>query len=98
MEYELKRKPAFESALRSALADPAKRSAILEQTGWHDSMVSKVLSGDAGITLDKLDKSLNALGLVVVSRRYMDYLAFGNEIGTNCACARAGFDACGVGV
>lgn len=96
MEYDLKRKPAFEAALRGALADPAKRIAILESTGWHESMVSKVLAGDAGITLDKLDKSLTALGLVVVSRKYIDYLAFGNEIGTNCACARAGFDACGV--
>lgn len=96
MEFELKRKPAFEAALRGALADPDKRGRIIESTGWHDSMVSKVLAGDSGITLDKLDKALGALDLVVVSRKYMDYLAYGNEIGTNCACARSGYDACGV--
>ncbi|WP_159990835.1 DNA-binding protein [Pelistega ratti] len=96
MELELKRKPAFEAALRGALSHPEQKGAILTATNWHESMISKVLAGDAGITLDKLDKTLAALGLVVVSRKYMEYLAYGNEIGTNCACARAGFNACGV--
>lgn len=92
---ELKRKPAFETALRLALTDPAKKAEIIRATGWHESMPSKVLSGDAGVTLDKLDKALNALGLVVVTASYMDYLAFGNEIGTHCSCARAGYGVCG---
>lgn len=93
---ELNRKPALETALRAALSDPSKKAQILDETGWHDSMPSKVLSGDSGITLDKLDRVLSALGLVIVSTEYMDYLAFGNEIGTHCSCARAGYGACGV--
>ncbi|WP_432785041.1 hypothetical protein AAEX37_01980 [Oligella sp. MSHR50489EDL] len=93
---ELKRKPVFETALRAALTDPNKKAEILEATKWHESMPSKVLSGDSGITLDKLDKVLQALGLVIVSTEYMNYLAFGNEIGTHCSCARAGYGACGV--
>ncbi|OFV50058.1 hypothetical protein [Oligella sp. HMSC09E12] len=92
---ELNRKPALETALRAALSDPSKKAQILEETGWHDSMPSKVLSGDSGITLDKLDRVLSSLGLVIVSTEYMNYLAYGNEIGTHCACARAGFGVCG---
>lgn len=92
---ELNKKPAFEAALRVALTDPLIKSEILDATGWDESMPSKVLSGHAGITLEKLDKALQSLGLVVVPVSFMEYLAFGNKIGTNCSCARAGYGVCG---
>lgn len=92
---ELRRRPAFETALRVALSEPAKKAEILDATGWDESMPSKILSGNSGITLDKLDRALKALGLVVTSVDYMEYLAYGNEIGTHCACARAGYGVCG---
>lgn len=92
---ELNRRPAFEDELRAALSEPHKKAEILEATGWDESMPSKVLSGHAGITLEKLDKALQSLGLVVVPVSYMEYLAFGNKIGTNCSCARAGYGVCG---
>lgn len=83
-----------EKALREAIADSRKKKAILEATGWDDSMPSKILSG-TGITLERLDKLFSALGLVVTTAGYMDYLAEGNVIGSNCRCARMSMGACG---
>lgn len=84
-----------ESILRSALRNPDLQSAVLNQTGWDGTMVSKVLSGGAGITIDKLNGVLSALGLTITSVEYMDYLARGNVIGSNCHCARMNMGECG---
>lgn len=86
---------AVESLLRQNLANPKHRDALLRETGWDDSMISKVVSGSTGITLAKLDAVLRALGMSVVTVEYMDYLARGNVIGSNCYCARASLGQCG---
>lgn len=93
-----KKKPTVEARLREALTDVTVRNKILEATGWDSSMPSKILNPaqPAGITLDKLNVLLDSMGLVVVDRKYIDYLSFGNQIGTACECARAGYDACGI--
>ena len=85
----------LETALRVALANPVKRQALLEATGWDSSMPSKVCSGTAGITIDKLDAICRALGLTIVEVDYMEYLARGNEIGSRCCKARLSMGSCG---
>ncbi len=89
------RTPIVEKALREAIADPKKKQAILEATGWDPTMLSAILAGRTGITLEKLDKLFGALTLVVTTVGYMDYLAEGNVIGSNCRCARMSMGACG---
>jgi transcriptional regulator with XRE-family HTH domain len=84
-----------ESILRSALRNGENQAAVLEQTGWDATMVSKVLSGGAGITIDKLNAVMRALGLTITTVEYMDYLARGNVIGSNCHCARMNMGECG---
>lgn len=92
------RTPIVEKLLREAIADPKKKQAIVEATGWDQSMPSKILSNTAGITLEHLDTLFRTLGLVVTTTSYMDYLAEGNVIGSNCYCARQNMGACGAGV
>ncbi|KVM70141.1 hypothetical protein WJ60_09915 [Burkholderia ubonensis] len=77
------------------MADPKAKAAILEATRWDASMPSKVLSNNAGITLEHLNTVFESLGLVVTTKGYMDYLAQGNVIGSNCRCARMSMGACG---
>jgi hypothetical protein len=86
---------AVENLLRQHLASPKHREALLRETGWDASMISKVTSGTTGITLANLDSVLRALGLSIVTVEYMDYLARGNVIGSNCYCARASMGQCG---
>lgn len=87
--------PIVERLLREAMADPKAKAAVLQATGWDASMPSKILSNGAGITLEHLNTVFSALGLVVTTKGYMDYLAQGNVIGSNCRCAREGFGECG---
>jgi transcriptional regulator with XRE-family HTH domain len=84
-----------ESLIRQALSNPNKQEAVLRETGWDVTMLSKVKSGQAGITIDKLDALVRALELVVTTASYMDYLAEGNVIGSNCRCARMSMGQCG---
>lgn len=85
----------IESLLRQALVNRPLKQKVLEETGWDDSMPSKVCAGTAGISLDKLDAICRALGLTIVEVSYMDYLARGNEIGSRCCKARASLGNCG---
>lgn len=85
----------IETALRVALTNDKVKQRLLEQTGWDPSMPSKVLKGDTGITIDKLDAMCRALGLTIVEVSYMDYLARGNEIGSRCCKARLSLGNCG---
>ncbi|MBN3853812.1 helix-turn-helix transcriptional regulator [Paraburkholderia sp. Ac-20340] len=84
-----------ESILRAALRDAENQAAVVDATGWDSTMLSKVLSGNAGITIDKLNAVIGALGLTITSVEYMDYLARGNVIGSNCHCARMNMGECG---
>lgn len=63
-------------------------------TGWDATMISMVLSGQNGIMIDKLNSVLPALGLTITGVEYMDYLARGNVIGSNCHCARMNMGEC----
>lgn len=85
----------IENALRIALTNDRLKHDLLEATGWDVSMPSKVLKGDSGITIDKLDSMCRALGLTIVEIGYMDYLARGNEIGSRCCKARLSLGSCG---
>ena len=84
--------------LREACADAKLQQALLDATGWDPSMPNKVKNGAAGITVEKLDAVFRALGLVVTTQSYMDYLARGNVIGSNCHCARMNMGECGRGL
>ena len=88
-------KPSMERAFRQALTDPSVRQAARERLGWDDSQVSRFLSGQTGLTIDKIDAAIEVLGMVVTTPRYMDFLAYGASIGANCHCARAGMGECG---
>lgn len=88
-------KPSMERAFRQALTDPAMRQNVRDRLGWDDSQVSRFLSGQSGLTIDKVDAAMEVLGMVVTTPRYMDFLAYGASIGANCHCARAGMGECG---
>jgi len=85
------RKPSMERAFREALVDPSVKAKV------RDALVSRFLSGQMGLTIDKIDAAIKVLSLVVSSERYMDYLAYGSQIGAACHCARAGMGECGPG-
>jgi len=89
------RKPSIENALRASLTNPRTKAQTRDDLGMDDSQVSRFLSGQAGITIDKLDALVGALGMVVTSRQYMDALAYMAQTGTACECARAGMGECG---
>src|SRR5262249_47748470 len=93
--------PARESILaaklREACADSKLQAALCEATGWDSSMPNKVKNNQAGITVEKISQVFRALGLVVTTTEYMDYLARGNLIGSNCECARMNMGECGRG-
>ena len=90
------KKVGLEQALRNALDDKRKCAEIQKLTGWESSDISRIKSGQQGIKLELLDAVIGALGYVPVEPRYLDYLAIGNEIGSNCQCARAGYGTCGM--
>lgn len=85
----------LESTLRLALTDADMKQKLLDATRWDSSMPAKVLSGAAGITIDKLDAVCRSLGLSIVQVDYMEYLAQGNEIGSRCCKARLSMGSCG---
>lgn len=88
-------KPSMEQALRNALTNPKTCGVMRDRLGWDASQVSKFLSGGMGVTIDKVDVAIEALGMVVTTPGYMDFLAYGAKIGANCHCARAGAGDCG---
>lgn len=95
IESSRTRKPSIENALRDALSNPRTKTTTREAMSLDDSQVSRFLSGQAGITIDKLDAMVAALGMVVTSRQYMDAMAYMAQTGTACECARAGMGECG---
>lgn len=86
--------PRIEHALRAALNGP-RRHDVQAAVGWDDSQVSRFLSGGQGIVIDKLDALANAVGYVLVTRRYLDAISTLGEVGMNCECARQGMGECG---
>ncbi|WP_028498284.1 helix-turn-helix domain-containing protein [Microvirgula aerodenitrificans] len=85
----------LEQAFRSALTSPRDKRAVADALSWDDSQVSRFLSGQQGIPIDKLDAAIQALGYVPVTPRYLDCLAYMGQIGASCQCARQGMGECG---
>ena len=90
--------PSMERSFRVALTDPRQRKQVRDHLGWDDSQVSRFLSGQTGIPIEKLDAAIEALSMVVTSRQYMDFLAYGARVGAACECARRGQGECGSGL
>lgn len=88
-------KPSMERAFRTALSDPATRAKVRDELGWDDSQVSRFLSGQMGLTIDKLDDAISLLSLVVVSRRYLSAIRELGKTGAACVCATEGRGECG---
>lgn len=83
----------IERVLRQHLSQPG--SAVAEAAGWDGPNVSRVLSGQQGVTIGKIDAIVHAAGFVLVSRKYLEAIGTLSEVGANCHCARAGGGECG---
>lgn len=86
---------SMDRAFRQALTDPSLKAVAKEKLGWDESQVSRFLSGQMGLTIDKIDQAIEVLDMVVTTVSYMDFLAYGARIGANCHCARQGLGECG---
>ncbi|NYT76538.1 DNA-binding protein [Alcaligenaceae bacterium] len=89
-----------EKVLRDALSDKKRRDSIALAAGWKDasSAASRVLSGQQGLPLDRLDDILTEAGLTIVTPSYLDWLAKGAIIGAHCWCERNSMGTCGVNI
>ncbi len=94
---EMKPKPTsiITERLVKACSDKRMKADVAEAVGWGVDMLNKVCAGGTGIPADKAGTLLHALGLVVMTAEYADYLARGNVIGSNCHCARMNMGECG---
>lgn len=87
-------RPNIEKALRLLLAGD-ERKAAMEVLNWDASQVSRFLSGQNGIPIDKIDQVIGLTGFVMVTPRYLEGLASMAETGVGCRCAREGGGECG---
>ncbi|WP_353191389.1 DNA-binding protein [Pandoraea pnomenusa] len=87
-------RPNIEKALRLLLASD-ERKAAMEVLNWDASQVSRFLSGQNGIPIDKIDQVIGITGFVMVTPRYLEGLASMAETGVGCRCAREGGGECG---
>ena len=85
----------IEQSVREALTDPRKRDDVARAMNWDSSNVSRILSGQMGVTIDKIDALVSSLGYVLVTPRYLNALATMSEVGVHCQCAREGGGECG---
>ena len=83
----------IERVLRQHLGQPG--SAAQEAAGCDSSNVSRVLAGQQGIPLGKIDAVVAAAGYVLISKRYFDAIGIMGEVGMHCHCARTGGGECG---
>lgn len=83
-----------ESLLRAALSSP-QRHQVKDAIGWDDSNISRFLSAQQGVTIERIEELFNAVGLTLVTRRYLDAMATMCEVGAHCECARNGQGECG---
>ena len=86
----------IEQMLRAALTGPQRHN-VKEAAGWDDSNVSRFLSGQQGLTIDRIEVVFEAVGAALVTRRYLDAMATMCQVGANCECARNGQGECGRG-
>ncbi|WP_186267798.1 hypothetical protein [Burkholderia gladioli] len=81
--------------LKQIRGDKKKTDELAKAVGWSTDMAEKVCAGTAGVVPERMPSFLSHLGLLVTTEGYMDYLAQGNVIGSNCRCARANMGECG---
>lgn len=86
----------IEQLLRAALTGPERHS-VKEAAGWDDSNISRILSGQQGITIERLETVFESIGISLVTRKYLDAMATMCQVGANCECARNGQGECGRG-
>lgn len=84
----------IEQTIRQSLTGP-KRHELQSAMNWDDSQVSRFLSGNQGVVIDKLDTMVGSLGFVLVSQKYLDAVSTLGEVGMFCECARQGLGECG---
>lgn len=84
----------IESVLRGALTSQ-QRHDVKDALKWDDSQVSRFLSGGQGVTIDRIEELFSAIGIALVTRRYLDAMATMCEVGASCECARNGQGECG---
>lgn len=83
-----------EQLLRKALTGNLRHE-VKSATGWDDSNISRFLSGQQGVTIERIDALFNAVGIALVTRKYLDAMATMCQVGANCECARNGRGECG---
>ncbi|MEK6418444.1 MAG: hypothetical protein V4801_02490 [Burkholderia gladioli] len=81
--------------LKLIRGDKARTDDLAKAVGWSNDMAEKICAGSTGVVAERMAAFLSHLGLVVTTKEYMDYLARGNVIGSNCHCARANMGECG---
>ncbi|MCT7316768.1 DNA-binding protein [Ralstonia sp. CHL-2022] len=84
----------IEHALRRKLSGPSRQD-VQQTMGWDKGAMSRFLSGEQGVLIDKLDTLVGVCGYVLVTRKYMDAVATLGEVGMFCECAREGLGECG---
>lgn len=84
----------IEHALRRAMSGPARLD-VQQAMGWDKSSMSRFLSGEQGVAIDKIDTLVRAVGYVLVTGKYLDAMATLGEVGMFCECARQGTGECG---
>ncbi|WP_070105592.1 hypothetical protein [Burkholderia plantarii] len=81
--------------LKLIRGDKKQTDELAKAVGWSSDMAEKICAGTTGVVAERMAMFLSHLGLVVTTKEYMDYLARGNVIGSNCHCARANMGECG---
>lgn len=79
--------PRIEQALRAALSSKG-RMEVVDAVGWDKSAVSRFLDNQQGVTIDKIDKLVGAVGYVLVEKKYLDAIVTLGRVGVNCQCVR----------
>lgn len=82
-------------ALRLALTGERKKE-LMELMGWETGDVSRIMANSQGIPMDKLEKLVDFIGYVHVSKTYLNAISTLCQVGASCHCAREGFGECGV--
>lgn len=65
---EVIRRPSIERAFREALSDPRSRGPVADALGWDDSQVSRFLSGNLGVPINKTRRTLCTTGACIKIR------------------------------
>ncbi|WP_213306045.1 hypothetical protein [Paraburkholderia sacchari] len=87
----------IEQIVREAFGNQREKQAILDVTGWDRSMPSKIIGPDkARITLEKLDRMMDALNYVLVPRVFYNAIRTLSVAGVYCQRAQLGAGVCGL--